>query len=254
MGKPFLVFGMSRTGTTLLINIIKSYATERFNISEYFGTQYTIIDNNITLEAKDNDISDIRFRRADHPSSGRPPLWPGRLRNNEINERIEKLKKYKDKKISIKILSSQITDTIFNYVKNRYLIILIERRGKYDQLLSFLIAKQDDIWSVPITTVLQPTLRFSANLNLIDKFFKAQLLYQNWKEEFLRMSIDVNIVYYEDLIGQNNYKTVIEKIGINYDNRNIIGLPKKLHSLEEKKKIIINIEEVKNYYDHQECL
>ena len=109
MGKPFLVFGMSRTGTTLLINIIKSYATERFNISEYFGTQYTIIDNNITLEAKDNDISDIRFRRADHPSSGRPPLWPGRLRNNEINERIEKLKKYKDKK------KNQKPKTVLNF-------------------------------------------------------------------------------------------------------------------------------------------
>jgi len=240
MNKPFLVFGMQRTGTTLLIRIIKSYATRRSaghnRISEYFGSQYTIIDNNITLEGKFRDKPDC----------------PDQLRNNEIIERIEKLKKYKDQKIPIKILSSQITDTIFNYVKNRYLIILIERREKYDQLLSFLIAKQDDIWNVwnvPITALLKPTPRFSANLKLIDEFFEAQLLYQKWKEEFLRMSaIDVTIVYYEDLIAKNNYKTVIEKIGINYDNRNIKNLPKKLHSFHEKKKIIINIEEVKQYY------
>jgi LPS sulfotransferase NodH len=250
MNKPFLVFGMQRTGTTLLMQIIKNYEPKPrlARISEYFGPQYTIIDNNITL-------------KGNSPNSwGRPailnkPDIPNQLSNNEIIERIEKLEKYKDQKILIKILSSQITDTIFDYVKNRYLIILIERREKYDQLLSFLIAKQDDIWNAPITALLKPTPRFSANLKLIDEFFEAQLLYQKWKEEFLRTSaIDVTIVYYEDLIAKNNYKTVIEKIGINYDNRNIIGLPKKLHSLEEKKKIIINIEEVKNYYDHKECL
>ena len=104
MNKPFLIFGMPRTGTSLLIQILKSII-EDHGISEYFSNDYIVIDDGNKLIMNRNYKS-------------------GLITKEETNSRIQKLIKYENKKIMIKIISPHMTDNIFEYVKNRYQCII----------------------------------------------------------------------------------------------------------------------------------
>ncbi len=93
---------MPRSGTTLMMNIINSYAEEKSNISQYFHWDSIIVDDNIKLRS--------RYCKSKATA----------LTSEEITYRIEKLKKYKDRKIPIKILPIHMTNAIFKYIKNKY--------------------------------------------------------------------------------------------------------------------------------------
>ena len=224
--KPFLVFASSRSGTSILMKIIKSYSKEQSDISEYFNLHdYIIVDDNIKLhniETKNNNVEDVDL---------------------EIDTRLQLLEKYSHKNIPIKVLSHQITNFIFDYVKNRYLIILIER-NTYDQLLSWLISMHTNVWNLNPDQIFKQSEKFVVDLDMIDSFNKKLKSYEKWKRKFLEQS-DVTIVYYEDINPKDNFKKIIEKIGFNYDNRDILRPPQKLYTLEDKENIIINIDEIK---------
>lgn len=229
MNKPFLVFASSRSGTSILMRIIKTYSEERFNISEYFNiNDYIIVDDNVKLKSVETENN--KFENVDL----------------EIDKRIQLLEKYYHKNIPIKLLSHQITDSIFDYVKDRYEIIIIERNDKYEQLLSWLISMHTNVWNLYHSEIFKQPEKFTVNLNMVDLFFKKQKEYKVWKERFLENS-DIPIVYYEDLNADNNFKKIIENIGFNYDNRDILYPPQKLYLLSEKEKIIINVDEIKEY-------
>ena len=84
--------------------------------------------------------------------------------------------------------------------------------------------------------------KFIADVKNVDIFLKKQILYKKWKDKFS----DTITVFYEDIIPENNYQTILEKIGVHYDNRPI-SIDEKLHTLDEKEKIITNHKEIQEY-------
>ena len=102
-----------------------------------------------------------------------------------------------------------------------------------------------NVWNLNPDQPFKQSKKFVVDLSMIDSFNERQKSYKGWKRKFLENS-DVTIVYYEDMNPEDNFKKIIEDIGFDYDNRNILRPPQKMYSLSDKENIIINIDEIKN--------
>ena len=230
--KPILIFSPARTGSHLLWSIVRSYESKIFRISEYFDIKESyIIDTGIQIVSfRSNSDSQIKDK------------------NTEIKKRIELLEKYKDQKIPIKITTSQINEMVFNYVKNEYKIVTINRKNKYEQLLSWLIARHSGQWT-DRDKEKNKKLNLTVKVQNINRFVNLHIkLYESWRSKFLNEGILPTEFSYEELISDGDqYQNIIKKLGFKFDRRTIVDPPKKLHTLNEKEKLITNINEIKEY-------
>ncbi len=102
-----------------------------------------------------------------------------------------------------------------------------------------------DIWSCSFDEIHNIPIEFNANLKQIDMFIHSLNLYYEWKIKLQQEN--VILCHYDEFDEKNNFKVIVEKIST-YDNRKISCI-KKLYSLEQKEKIIINYNEVKEYFE-----
>ena len=229
--KPILVFSPARCGSQVLMSIVRSYSPGKSKITEYFNIRrFKVIDGGDKI---------ISVRLAERQTI-----------NNKFNEhkkRVNLLKKYNNKKIPIKIVGTQMSEIIFNYVKTEYTVVTINRKNKYDQLLSWIISTNTGVWHSDHRPNIYP--KIIADVKLVDQFVKKQIeLYKFWRQRFLTEEIILTEFSYEELTEDSpNFQNIINTLGFTFDDRNLIDMPQKIHTLEEKEKLIINIDEINEY-------
>lgn len=226
--KNYCVIGPMRSGTTLLFRMIRDFSND-FNSKlndEFFNTLLP----NFGIEDTGTDL--INNNK------------PYRSRDLEIDYRIKLLKKY-NCKYTVKIVADQLTETILNFLIENYKIILIDRKNKYEQYLSLLIAEHSNVWNKgkQFKEFLSP---FEASTKIAENYFTFE---KKWQEDrkIILSKTSASMFYYEDFV--NDPVKYLELHGIRTRSFSQYYKPLfKMRSQFEKENLIINIDEINKIY------
>lgn len=217
-----------RSGTTLLFRMVRDFSDDynsKLN-DEFFNTllsQFGIEDNGQEL------INNSR---------------PYKSYEQEIQHRISLLKKY-NCKYTLKIVADQLNNTILDFLIENYKIILIDRKNKYEQYLSLLIAEHSSVWNrgKKFEEFLSP---FIASTKIAEDYFTFE---KKWQEDqkIILEKTSALVFYYEDFII--NPVKHLEMQGIKTRSFSKYYKPLfKMRNQFEKENLIINIDEIKKMY------
>lgn len=217
-----------RSGTTLLFRMVRDFSNDynsKLN-DEFFNTllpKFGIEDKGVEL------INNSK---------------PCKPYEEEIEYRINLLKKY-DCKYTIKIVADQLNSIILDFLVKNYKIILIDRKSKYEQYLSLLIAENSNVWNKgeQFKEFLSP---FVASTKIAEDYFRFEKKWQK-DQKIILENTSALMVYYEDLID-DPIKS-LEAHGIKTRSFSQYYKPLfKMRSQFEKENLIINIDEIKKMY------
>lgn len=226
--KNYCIIGPMRSGTTLLFRMVRDFSIDynsKLN-DEFFNTllpQFGIEDTGLELINNSNPYRDY---------------------DQEIQYRINLLKKY-NCKYTVKIVADQLSSTILDFLIKNYKIILIDRKNKYDQYLSLLIAEHSNVWNKgkQFKEFLSP---FEASTKIAEDYFTFEKKWQEDQKNILSKTSAL-MLYYEDFI--NDPVKYLESHGIQTRSFSQYYKPLfKMRSQFEKEKLIINIDEIKKMY------
>jgi len=221
----YAICGTARSGTSLLYQFIKSTNSEKYNeLKAFFNNEFIMDETEYGLAHNQN------------------------IQGADVNH-TECVTKLLDYDFSIKFTVSMVWESrhlIQTLLDNDYQLILIERKNKYDQMLSLLLAEATDIWHLDKNITLDKTnLSTTGDLSIIDQFIANQIWFNQLREEFP----DHVSVFYEDIVN-GDFSTVTEQINLMGSNPDI-QIQKIYKSIAEKEQLITNLTEVQTYYNYQ---
>lgn len=225
----YCIIGPMRSGTSFLFRMIRDFSNDynsKLN-DEYFNIllpNFGITDNGIELINNSNSY-----------------LKP----HDEILYRINLLKKY-NCKYTVKIVADQLNNTILNFLLKNYKIIIIDRKNKYEQYLSLLIAEHSNIWNKG-KKFEENLIPFEASLKIANDFFRFEEKWKKDKKYIIKNSTPIKI-WYEDFIEDPvNY---LKSKNIPVRNFSKFYKPLyKMRNLNQKENLIINLTEIKSLYN-----
>lgn len=166
------------------------------------------------------------------------------LLNEEVDYRIDLLKKY-NCEYTIKILSTHLTDNIIEFVSTNYQPIVLDRRNKYEQYLSYIIAFYTDVWNSG-NTVQRIISPFESPRTYALNFFKIEEEWLKDKKVILENLSPIEL-FYEDLATDPINYLRYNGIKTRPFSSHYRGLYK-LNIKNSKKDCIINLTEINNIY------
>lgn len=217
-----------RSGSTFLFRLLRDFSDDYDSTlnEEFFNTLYP------GWSAEDTGTNLINSKREYLPL------------NDEISYRIDLLKKY-NCKYTIKILSTHLTPTILKFVSENYKIIVIDRKNKYDQYLSYIIAYYTDIWNSENSKERNIT-PFDCPEEYALNFFKIESKWQNDKKYILK-TLSPLVFTYEDLVMDPI--TYLQSHGITTrPHSNYYREIHKLNIKNTKEECILNIKKINEIY------
>lgn len=217
-----------RSGSTFLFRLLRDYSDDYASDlnEEFFNTLHP------GWSAEDTGTHLINSKREYLPL------------DDEVNYRINLLKKY-NCKYTLKILSTHLTPTILEFVSDNYNIIVIDRKNKYEQYLSYIIAFYTDIWNFDSYNERYIT-PFECPEEYAFNFFKIESKWQTDKKYILE-TLSPLVFTYEDLVmDPTGY---LQSHGIT--TRPHSSYYKEIHKLNiknTKPECIINIQKINEIY------
>jgi len=160
-------------------------------------------------------------------------------------DRLRLFKKHTNDDYIIKYMPYDITnpDTVKTVVEAGYNFVAIERRNSLSAYLSVIIAYHHQIWHITEEVPRSEYKPFVASEEEIIGLGKSMSLYHRYRD-YLNPSA---ILYYEDVATQSSFET-LKQAGVYQKGAPVKdAYSKKIHSFEDKTKLIINLGEVADY-------
>jgi len=247
----YSIFTTPRSGSKLLLCIIWPYLREKFgymeNLKEISNPTFVYYDtgNSIALSYHEDRqfVEEI---------------------DKEILYKYKLLKKYHDQDFFIKFFPHD-NDDEWQYILDNYNLILLERKNKREQFLSFIISSETDIWTIYDNVKYPPKATWATFDKVVyppKVLFKEQHKqflershkeYQNKKNVIMeRNNLTQCVIYYEDMISLDNPFEILEQCEFldwrDYIKDDTYTLPKKMNP-SNKEKYIENIDEFDEWFD-----
>lgn len=223
------IFGYPRAGTTMLHYIITQHLVSAGAVKEWadLGEVFNPMRGSM-LSVQSGHL----VNRIDAASP-------------EVHSREDRLllfKQHIDDDYIIKYMPYDITnpDTVKTVVGARYKFIAIERRNPLSAYLSVIIAYHHRVWHI-LDEANRPVYEpFVASEEEIKGLGISMSLYHRYRDYF-NPSV---VLYYEDIVAQASSET-LKRAGVYQEGALVSEAPtKKIHSFEDKIKLIINLEDV----------
>lgn len=224
------IFGYPRSGTTMLHSIITQHSVAAgavewwADLGEVFNPRE---GNKLTVHPSGHLIHEY-------------DLVPPEVQSRE--DRLRIFNEHTDEDYIIKYMPFDTTnpDTMKSIIDAGYRFINIERRNPLSAYLSVIIAYHHQIWQVGNTDELPVYEPFVASEEEITGLSLSITRYYHYRD-YVNPSA---ILYYEDVAIQSAAET-LKQAGMYHEGVLASDSPtKKIHSFEDKTKLIINLEEV----------
>jgi hypothetical protein len=223
------IFGYPRSGTTMLMDIVGNHLISAGAIGS------------------DNNLDEVF-----NPVDGRKLISANNHVRNVVHygvmsrkDRFDLFTQSSDQDYLIKVLSADVEyRPVLPWLVANYPIITIERRDHLEAFLSWVIAWYSKKWNVGLDApnpVIEP---FIADMNAVTS---AGIIFSRYFQAKPIISAQAHI-YYEDMVAMSP-REVLEHVGIYHPCATTTNTRfRKLTSMEEKVKLIINLDEVISYY------
>ena len=228
------IFGYPRSGTTMLYKIIAQHLLAAGVLEPWasIGEVFNPVDGARLLVSSqsghlvnhhDVNLSDEQSRE----------------------ERLQLFKKHSADNYIIKMMPHDLKahGLVEAVMEAKYNIIAIERRNPLSAFLSSIIAYQHQVWHIYDQNKIPEYEPFVVSDEHIVALGKSFAIYHHTRDQLNPSSI----LYYEDIVQQPIVATLV-RAGVYQEGVVVKESPtKKIHSFEDKAKLIINLEEVIDY-------
>ena len=247
------IFGNTRSGTTMLTAALWQhlrYTLENESWSNLLevlrprfgrGVAQSRIDRggNVVVE-RDGHLQKQWLQQL-------PSISNFRMLPDNPKIRFMKFSEYAHQDYLIKLMSADLRDVpeIVPWMRDNYRTIAIERRNPLASFLSTIIADKHNRWHSNIDIERVTYTPFVADMHHVGKFGYTFTHYYRYRDELN----PTHVLYYED-IAYAPPEDIIRMAGmkplpIKYESHRTT----KLHSFQEKKDLISNYDEVKQYFE-----
>lgn len=236
------IIATPRTGSTYLKFLLENYLKiEDHCVNEYFNVKTN------KLYITDNVIH--QYRHLNNFSSDND-----KEKKKEAIRRLRLLKIAKNPLV-IKILHNQIRnydDKIMNEIMHNFKFVWLDRKSKYEQLLSWEIAAKTGIYFINnnnidvMSNIIDKNYKFNKKKNIepfaitkdsFNGFVNCITSYEKFKKKYFNVNLDLQL-YYEDLPKFRKKYRIPDYNSV------------KLYSFKEKEHLISNLKEVKEWFSY----
>lgn len=264
----YVIFASRRTGSSILQQILwqyfKKYANCQKSLIEFFNVKLSnkyltdfydgekILTTKWSDDKKDNSYqllvrdsgTDIKYFK-DYKNINK--FDTKRTENTEIIRRLELIKKYNSTFYLNKIFSNHLLPEVFDYYNDNYAFICLERKNKFDQVLSYGILAH--LQTGFVKNNYQPEINEEEIVMIYPNFKMIENCILSFYE-FLPKIKNKQMISYEDIIEAKNKMDLLKFLGFVVDksfrlDETVMNTPLKFN---DKKILFKNLDEIKGWY------